>query len=389
MSLGYRIALSRIFKETTMFDFSQLWSHGASWLGSHAVTPLLTLLHINGLAGNPDEIAAALMIALLQVTIIGLIFRPLETWYPAEPWTDRKLTLVDRNYTVLMLLGIFPLFTYLVLTPFSHLFGNSTPDASPGTGSPLAIVHWIPWFDHHPLLLFLVYYAIYDFVYYWMHRTQHAIPWWWALHSMHHSQRQMSCWTNDRGNLIDGFLQSMVLAVVGLLIGVQADEFAWLMLLGELAQNFSHANVRLGFGRIFEKALVDPKFHRLHHMLVDPTRPGLHNCNYGQVFSIWDVVFRTALYGEPPRPTGVGDPVVDADNNYSLIGLHWVSTKRFWGAVRRCAGWRPGEVGFAQDYTPIPVSQLDLHAIHQTPTPGVANAPGTPRGAVAAEVVAG
>ena len=89
-----------------------------------------------------------------------------------------------------------------------------------------------------PLLLFLFYYAIYDFVYYWMHRTQHALPWWWALHSMHHSQRQMSCWTNDRGNLIDGFIQSMVLAVVGLLIGVQPDEFAWLMLLGEAGAEF-------------------------------------------------------------------------------------------------------------------------------------------------------
>ena len=351
-----------------MPDLSQLWQHMTTWLSVHAVTPFLTLLHIDGLAGNPDEIAGALMIAALQVAIIGLIFRPLETWFPAEKWTDRKLTLVDRNYTVLMLLGIFPLFTYLVLTPFSHLFGGSDGgNSDSGTGSPLAISHLIPWFDHHPLLLFLVYYAIYDFVYYWMHRTQHALPWWWALHSMHHSQRQMSCWTNDRGNLIDGFLQSMVLAVVGLLIGVQPDEFAWLMLLGELAQNFSHTNVRLGFGRLFEKVFVDPKFHRLHHMMVDPERPNLHNCNYGQVFSIWDVVFRTALYGEPARPTGVGDPIVDADNNYSLLGLHWVSTKRFLGAVRRKAGWKPGEVSFAEDYTPIPLKTLsptDLHALH-------------------------
>jgi sterol desaturase/sphingolipid hydroxylase (fatty acid hydroxylase superfamily) len=350
-----------------MPDLSHYWSNGITWLSHHADTPFLTVLHINGLAGNPDEIAGALMIAALQVAIIGLIFRPLETWFPAEQWTDRKLTLVDRNYTVLMLLGIFPLFTYLVLTPFSHLFGGSDADARSSTGSPLAISYLIPWFDHHPLLLFLVYYAIYDFVYYWMHRTQHALPWWWALHSMHHSQRQMSCWTNDRGNLIDGFIQSMVLAVVGLLIGVQPDEFAWLMLLGELAQNFSHTNVRFGFGRLFEKVFVDPKFHRLHHMLVDPERPNLHNCNYGQVFSIWDVVFRTALYGEPTRPTGVGDPIVDADNNYSLLGLHWISTKRFLGAVRRKSGWIPGEVSFAEDYTPIPLKTLSpaqLHALH-------------------------
>jgi sterol desaturase/sphingolipid hydroxylase (fatty acid hydroxylase superfamily) len=194
---------------------------------------------------------------------------------------------------------------------------------------------------------------------------------------MHHSTRQMSCWTNDRGNLVDGFIQSMILAVVGLAMGVDPDEFAWLMLLGELVQNFSHTNTRFGFGRILERIFVDPKFHRLHHMLVDPERPGLHNCNYGQVLSIWDVVFGTSLYGEPLRPTGVGDPVVDADNNYGLIGLHWASLKRFWGTVRRLDGWRPGEVAFSpDDYRPIPVGELDLHALGQhLPSPATAVAP--------------
>lgn len=349
-----------------MPDLSHLWPSLISWLSDHAVVPLLTLLHVNGLAGDPRQIAEALLIAALQVSIIGFIFRPLESWVPAERWSDRRLTRVDRNYTLMMLLGIFPLFTYLVLTPFSHLFGGT--DANTASSSPLAIVHLIPWFDQHPLLLFLFYYVIYDFVYYWMHRTQHAIPWWWALHSMHHSQRQMSCWTNDRGSLVDGFIQSMILAVVGLVIGVQPDEFAWLMLLGELAQNFSHANVRIGFGRVFERVFVDPKFHRLHHMLVDPDRPTLHNCNYGQVFTVWDVLFGTALYGEAPRPTGVGDPLVDADNNYGLVGLHWVALKRFWGAVWCRAGWTPGEVAFGENYRPIPVGQLDLHAfVHAAP----------------------
>lgn len=350
-----------------MFDLSPSWAHLTSWVSDNAVVPLLQALHLSGLSGNPDDIAAALLIAALQVGIIGLVFRPLETWFPAERWADRRLTRVDRNYTLLMLLGIFPLFTYLVLMPFSHLFGGGGDAVDPGTGSPLALTHWMPWLNQHPYLLFAAYYVVYDFVYYWMHRTQHAIPWWWALHSMHHSQRQMSCWTNDRGSLVDGFIQSMILATVGLVIGVDPDEFAWLMLIGELVQNLSHTNVRLGFGRVFDRVFVAPKFHRLHHMLVDPSRPTLHNCNYGQVLSIWDVLFGTALYGEPPRMTGVGDPIVDADNDHGLIGLHWVALKRFWGAVRRPAGWKPGEVAFGADYVPIPVSQVDLHAFGHAP----------------------
>jgi hypothetical protein len=169
----------------------------------------------------------------------------------------------------------------------------------------------------------------------------------------------------------------MILAVVGLVMGVDPDEFAWLMLLGELVQNLSHTNTRLGFGRLFERLFVDPKFHRLHHMLVDPERPGLHNCNFGQVFSIWDVIFGTALYGEPVRPTGVGDPVVDADNDYGLLGLHWASTKRFLNTVRRLEGWKPGEVAFdPASLRPIPVDQLDLHALAHH-LPGGSAAPAT------------
>lgn len=343
-----------------MFDPTQLWAHAVSWLSAHAVVPLLTALHLNGLAGDPDDIAASLLIAALQVGIIGLIFRPLETWFPAEKWADRKLTLVDRNYTLLMLLGIFPLFTYLVLTPFSHLFGGADSTTS-STGSPLALTHWIPWFNQHPYVLFATYYVVYDFVYYWMHRTQHAIPWWWALHSMHHSQRQMSCWTNDRGSYVDGFLQSMVLATVGLVVGVEPDQFALLMFIGELAQNFSHANVRFGFGRWLEKLFVDPRFHRLHHMVVDAHRPQLHNCNYGQVLSVWDVLFGTALYGEPARPTGVGDPSVDADNDRGLVAMQWGAFRRFWGALWSPAGWKPGDVAFGPDHVPISTREMDLH----------------------------
>jgi sterol desaturase/sphingolipid hydroxylase (fatty acid hydroxylase superfamily) len=347
-----------------------LWSQLVDGLNVHAVIPFLAFVHLNGLAGDPREIAEALLIAVAQVLVIGLLFRPLESLAPAEQWRDRGLTRIDRTYTLLMLLGLNPLFAYLVLTPLANAFGGGAVAGSDEAASGLAA--WLPWFQQHPLALFLVYYVIYDFTYYWMHRAQHWIPWWWALHSMHHSQRQMSCWTNDRGSYVDGVLHSIVLATVGLFIGVEPDQFALLMFIGELAQNFSHTNVRFGFGRVFEKLFVDPKFHRLHHMIVDADRPYLHNCNYGQVLSIWDVLFRTALYGVPPRPTGVGDPTVDADNGRGVIAMQWGAFRRFWGALWCRAGWKPGDVAFGEDYAPVPTSHMDLHrfdrATHDTST---------------------
>ena len=121
----------------------EMWTHAVGWLSDGLVLPFLRLLHLEGLSGDPHEIAEALLVAALQVGIIGLLFRPLETWKPAERWTDRRLTRVDRQYTLWMLLGIFPLFTYLVLTPVSHLF--SGPDAGSAAGTTeFGLAAWLP-----------------------------------------------------------------------------------------------------------------------------------------------------------------------------------------------------------------------------------------------------
>ena len=195
--------------------------------------PAVHWLDIAHAAGDPREIAEAVLIAGLQLFLIAGVMRPLESLFPAERWSDRRLTTVDRNYTLLMLLGLFPLFSFLVLMPFASMLGGG-PAAEEATG----LKHWVPWFADHPVALFLVYYVVYDLVYYWMHRAQHVIPWWWAMHSMHHSQRQMSCWSNDRSHYLDGMLQSFILATVGLAMGVEPSEFALLGLLSELVQNF-------------------------------------------------------------------------------------------------------------------------------------------------------
>ncbi|RGE46259.1 sterol desaturase family protein [Comamonas testosteroni] len=332
--------------------FSQHWALAIDWVSQHVVIPVVNTLNIAQAAGNPREIAEAVLIAGLQLFLIACVMRPLEGIFPAERWADRRHTVVDRNMTLLMLLGLFPLFSFLILMPFAHMLGGG-----PSTEEVSGLKAWFPWFENHPYLLFGVYYVVYDLTYYWMHRAQHVIPWWWAMHSMHHSQRQMSCWSNDRSNYLDGMLQSFVLATVGLVMGVEPSEFALLGLLSELVQNFSHANIALKFGwlgKVGERLFVGPRFHRNHHMLRDAERPERHNCNFGQVLPWWDQLFGTALYhNEELRPTGVSDPEVDADNERGLIAMQWYSLKRFWGAVTCRAGWRLGDVSFGPGYRPV------------------------------------
>ena len=75
-----------------------LWNGLVDALDAHAVTPLLAALHLLHLAGDPRDIAEALLIAAVQVIVIGGVFRPLESLWPAERWDDRAPTRIDRNF---------------------------------------------------------------------------------------------------------------------------------------------------------------------------------------------------------------------------------------------------------------------------------------------------
>ena len=333
---------------------AQWWWLAVDWFSAHAVEPALAFLHLGDLLGEPEDIATALMIGMVQIAVIACVLRPLETLAPAEDWKDRGLAKVDWRFTLLLLLGLNPLIAFFVLSPFANLFS----DALARVGLPFdGLLHFFPRIQEHPYLAFGLFYLANDLAYYWMHRAQHVIPWWWALHNMHHSQRQVNCWTNARVSWLDVVLESCLLATVGLVMGVDAGQFALLVLLTELVQYLAHTNTRLGFGRILGRLVVTPRFHRLHHMRGDPARPNLHNCNYGQVLAVWDNLFGTALYGESMRQNGVDDPIVDADNGRGAIAMQWHALRRFWSAFTTRSGWQRQDGTFDANRRPAAVPE--------------------------------
>jgi len=314
-----------------MFDpVTDAWTRAHSALFEGLVQPALVWLELTNWSEIAFDGVEQVMLGMVQIALILLVLRPLEAWRPVEAWRDRKAARVDVVYTLLNKLGVIPLALFIILTPIQGVIDESLRAFE---FAPVLLEQRVDWLADKPILTFLIYFVVLDFVGYWLHRAQHGVRWWWALHSLHHSQSQMSCWTDDRNHILDNFLTDLAMVLVAVLIGVEPGQFVALLLAGKFIESLSHANVRLRFGWLGERLVVSPSFHRLHHACANPAEPDIHDHNYGVVLPVWDLMFGTARYETGVRPTGVDDPAVDADNRTGFLGQQLAGLRRFGAAL--------------------------------------------------------
>jgi sterol desaturase/sphingolipid hydroxylase (fatty acid hydroxylase superfamily) len=178
---------------------------------------------------------------------------------------------------------------------------------------------------------FLAYLVILDFVLYWLHRAQHGLGFWWALHALHHSQREMTFWTDDRNHLLDMVLTDFVLAVVALAIGVAPGQFVAIVAVSRALESLAHANVRLSFGRVGERLLVSPRFHRVHHAIGLGHEGARLGCNFAVLFPVWDHLFGTANPVREFPATGIRDQLHGRDYGEGFWRQQWLGLKRLAG----------------------------------------------------------
>ena len=193
---------------------------------------------------------------------------------------------------------------------------------------PPTLERLLPFLLGQPVLTFMLYAIILDCADYWRHRLSHRFGWWWALHSLHHAQRQMTFWSDDRNHVLDDLISALWFGVIALAIGVPPLQFPLLVLVLRFLESLSHANARVSFGRLGERLLISPRFHRAHHGLL---AAGQRSCNYGAVLPWWDMLFGTADFrrdyvatGDPTRRGGAGDAGrICASNGPGCGGSPW------------------------------------------------------------------
>lgn len=302
------------------------------WLFETAVLPALYAL---GLMRHAEDAHAGTGLAVLgaiEIALLVAVLRPLEQWAPLERWADRRAMRADVIYTLLERLGAIPLALFFLLQPLVdavdgllRLYGVWIPPNLEDVLPPLA---------GRPLLAFLVYLVVLDLSDYARHRLQHRFAWWWALHSVHHSQRQLSFWADDRNHLLDTAIAGAWRAGVALLIGVPGGQFVAIVLLTRAIESLSHANVRFGFGRAGDRVVVSPRFHRVHHGIGVGHEGPAGGCNFASLFPVWDVLCRTADFRRLAPPTGIADQLEGADYGRGVLGQQWNGLRRLARALR-------------------------------------------------------
>jgi sterol desaturase/sphingolipid hydroxylase (fatty acid hydroxylase superfamily) len=152
-----------------------------------------------------------------------------------------------------------------------------------------------------------VYLVAMDLGEYLFHRAQHAFPWLWAMHSLHHSDPGMNVSTAQRHFWLDPAMKSVSIWLAVALLFKASGPILAIYASISLYHMFTHANVRVGFGPL-AWLWNAPQYHRLHHS----RDPAHFNANYAALLPIFDVIsgaYRAPRPGEYPDTGLEGEAV--------------------------------------------------------------------------------
>jgi sterol desaturase/sphingolipid hydroxylase (fatty acid hydroxylase superfamily) len=224
-----------------------------------------------------------------------------------------KAVIVLGFVAVMMVLGrVFP---FAKVTGFNRVIKNFSLAAPNAILSPLVVVpisafaaqwalQWRPewWGGGAGLVLDLL---MLDVWIYWWHRANHAVPFLWRFHEVHHLDETLDASSALRFHFGEVFLSSLVRAAVIFIIAVPLSSVVVFETIVALVTIFHHSNLRLPpvLERILSLLIVTPSIHWVHHHALRSDT----DSNYSTFISFWDVLFgsRSRTVRNAEMPVGV------------------------------------------------------------------------------------
>lgn len=179
-----------------------------------------------------------------------------------------------------------------------------------------AVMHWQNAFAYWLILLLAE-----DFVYYWLHRFDHEIRFFWATHVTHHSSEELNFSVGFRSSVFQP-LYRFIYFIPLALIGFKPLDIVFMYSATQIWGIFVHTKMIKKMGWL-EYILITPSHHRVHHA----SNPKYLDKNMGMFLVIWDKLFGTF---QPELPDSEYQPIkygltknIEKPNAVTIVFHEW------------------------------------------------------------------
>ncbi len=201
----------------------------------------------------------------------------------------------------------------------------------------------LSYFYHYRILSFTnvaVYWIVLviteDFLYYWLHRFDHEIRLFWAVHVTHHSSQQLNFSVGFRSSVFQPLYRFIYFIPLALL-GFKPIDIAFIYSATQIWGIFVHTELINKMGWL-EHILVTPSHHRVHHA----SNPKYLDMNMGMFLIIWDKLFGTFQPELPvkeyqPLKYGLTKPI-EKETPLNIVFHEWSTLRK--DLLRNDIGWK-------------------------------------------------
>ena len=147
------------------------------------------------------------------------------------------------------------------------------------------------WFALRPPVTVVIVVVVLDFSFYVAHVAMHRIPSFWRFHRVHHSDPAVDVTTTIRQHPGEGVIRYAFMAAFASALGASPGTFGVYRMWSALNGLLEHANIRVPgwLDRGLSLVTTWPNMHKVHHS----RSASETDTNYGNIFSLFDRVFRT------------------------------------------------------------------------------------------------
>jgi len=241
-----------------------------------------------------------------MIHYIELIFKNLETWgllviTVLLGIVEFIVGLYDKRWTTNEKILDFTCFfgNRFVVRPFVAYFGlKFLPWVLLSYKDTFA---WVPFFWG-----FLIIAIADDLTQYWYHRLHHQIPFLWRFHRTHHSAPNMGMAMAGRQNVIYTIFFSQIYLTTTLVYLGLGYPALFVTVIKSIITTFAHSSLKWDkpfyekrwlhpVAWVLERTISTPATHHAHHADTHGDGIGYYKGNFGNMFFLWDVIFKTSL----------------------------------------------------------------------------------------------